>query len=145
MSEIWKKFEETKLSHSNVHHLLAVYRLLKEKGYARAADVSRHLKISRSSAFLTLKKLKEKGYLTEDENKFLKLTSSSLRLISNTLNSKQIVERFFKEVLFLSSKKAEEEACKIEHLISSETADAIDRFMMFLKSDKTKKSVKSKK
>jgi len=61
IKDVWKKFDETELRHSSVHHLLAVDTLLTEQGYVRATDVANYLQLSRASVSITLKKLRDKG------------------------------------------------------------------------------------
>jgi len=133
--EIWKKFEETELTHSNFHHLWAIHELLKKFGYARGSDVSKHLKISRGSAFITLKKLKERGLIYEDENKFFHLTKESKRLINNTLCNRRLLSLFLTKVLGVDENQALEDACKVEHLLSGETTEKLLKFMDYYCSD----------
>ena len=80
MNEVWKKFEENGLTHSSVHHVMAIHELLKDKGYARGIDVANYLDISRSSVSVTLHKLLAKGYIVEDNNKFFQLTDEGKEL-----------------------------------------------------------------
>ena len=43
MHDVWKQFEENNITHSAAHHLLAIFDLKKERGYARVSDVARRL------------------------------------------------------------------------------------------------------
>lgn len=133
--DYWKNFENMDLTHSAVHHLMAIYELRKHRGYARGVDVAKHLSITRGSAFTTLKNLKEKGYIKEDENKFYFLTSKGEQVVNNVLNIRHVFIQFFKDILGLSPAKAEEDACKIEHLISLETAQQLLKFIGFYLAD----------
>lgn len=132
--EVWKRFEDTELTHSGIHHLLAIHELKKEHGYARSVDVSKHLRISRGSASITLRKLKDKGFLQEDDNKFYSLTDAGEQLINNTLTTRRIVKKFFSDFLELPEEIAMEDSCKIEHLISSQTAESLVKFMGYFMS-----------
>lgn len=129
MKDIWKKFEQTELTHSSIHHLLAINSLLKENGYSRSVDVANHLNISRASVSITVTKLKEKGFVREDKNRFLGLSDKGKELVNSVLSKRRIVEQFFKEVLDLSSQDAEVEACKVEHLLSEPTGKKLISFM----------------
>jgi Mn-dependent DtxR family transcriptional regulator len=135
MKDIWKKFDETALSHSSVHHLLAINILLKENGYSRSVDIANYLNISRSSVSITLTKLKEKGFVKEDKNRFLQLSEKGNDLVNSVLSKRRIVERFFRDVLDLSDNEAEIEACKIEHLLSEPTGRKLITFMGYFLSD----------
>jgi len=129
MKDVWKKFEQTELSHSSIHHLLAINSLFKENGYSRSVDVSNHLNISRASVSITVTKLKEKGFVREDKNRFLRLSKKGRDLVNSVLSKRRIVEQFFREVLDLSSQEAEVEACKVEHLLSEPTGKKLISFM----------------
>jgi len=129
MKEIWKKFEETELTHSSVHHLMAVYHLIEQNGYARAVDISRYLSLTRGSISITLNKLKGKDYLEEDHNKFYKLTKKGEDFVRAVIDKRYILKKFFIEVLGLPPETAEIDACKIEHLLSEETGEKLLSFM----------------
>ncbi len=129
--ETWKKFDEVELSHSNTHYLLAIHTLLKEHGYARVIDVSRFMDITRGSASITLQKLKEKGYIAEDENKFLKLTEPGKHFVESVISKRRMLILFFTEVLGVPQDIAEEDACKMEHLLSKEVGERLITFINF--------------
>ncbi|TFH01274.1 MAG: metal-dependent transcriptional regulator [Calditrichales bacterium] len=129
MKDVWKKFDETALTHSSIHHLLAIKNLIKENGYSRAVDISNHLNISRASVSITVTKLKDKGFVREDKNRFLILSSKGERLVNSVMSKRRVVEQFFAEVLDLPTQEAEVEACKIEHLLSEPTGKRLISFM----------------
>lgn len=133
--ETWKEFESNPLTHSSAHYLMAAYELLADKGYCRAADIAKELEIARSSASLGIRMLVEKGYLKEDENKFLGMTENGKNLAEEIINRKVVFKRFFQDILKVKPHQAEIDTCKIEHLISSETGNALLAFMNFMSSD----------
>jgi len=130
--ETWKEFENNEITHSAAHHLMAIAYLLQEYGYARVTDVAKRLGITRGSASITLKALREKGYIIEDENKFLRLSSEGNTLAQLIRSKRKILIKFFKDVLKVDPAKAEIDACKIEHLISIETSGRLLTFVKFL-------------
>jgi DtxR family Mn-dependent transcriptional regulator len=131
-AHVWRSFEENALSHSSAHHLMAIHELLDRNGYARVTDVAKHLGITRGSVSVTLKTLKSKGYLTEDENKFLRLTGTGSEMVEAVVANRQVLLKFLHDVLALNSAQAEIDACKVEHLLSPETGDRLLRFLDFL-------------
>lgn len=122
IKDVWKKFDKTELHHSSVHHLLAVRTLTEDQGYARATDVSAYLQVSRASVSVTLRKLKEKGYIEEDKNKFLRLSQKGSNLTDAVLSKRHLMEMFFADILGVTSETAEADACKVEHLLTDETS-----------------------
>jgi DtxR family Mn-dependent transcriptional regulator len=127
--EIWKQFEENKITHSAAHHLLAVLELRDKRGYARVTDVAKHLGITTGSASTNLKGLKAKGLLIEDDNRFLTLSEEGEALARAVVARKKVFERFLLEVLKVSPEQAEVDACKTEHLLSAETAKKMEKYL----------------
>ncbi|NOX36550.1 MAG: metal-dependent transcriptional regulator [Calditrichaeota bacterium] len=128
----WKAFDQNEITHSAAHHLMAIAQLLSDRGYARVSDVARTLGITRGSASITLKALKEKGYVMEDENKFLFLTEKGDRLSHAIQSTRKILIKFLQDVLQVQPDQAEIDACKVEHLISEETGKKLLSFLKFL-------------
>jgi DtxR family Mn-dependent transcriptional regulator len=119
--DVWKEFSENPITHSAAHHLLAILELTESRGYSRVTDVAKFLEITTGSASTNLKNLKQKGYVVEDDNRFLCLSETGKQIAEAILNRRQILERFFTEVLGVSDEQAEIDACKTEHLLSAET------------------------
>ncbi len=126
--DIWKQFEENNITHSAAHHLTAILELREKRGYARVTDVAKYLNITTGSASTNLKSLKSKSLISEDENRFLALTPEGEALAKAVINRKKILIRFLTDVLDVESEQAEIDACKTEHLISSETARKLSQF-----------------
>ncbi len=135
LKETWKKFDEIELTHSSVHHLMAMHELLARNGYVRGVDIAKYLNISRSSVSITIHKLVKKGYIREDENKFYHFTEKGRALINNVLSKRKIIRLFFEKVLNIPEKIAEEEACKVEHLLEEETGQKLMNFIGFYLSE----------
>lgn len=134
-SGVWKAFEDNEITHSVAHHLAAISELMNRQGYARVSDVARYLDITRGSASLTLKALKRKHYVLEDQNKFLRLSEEAQRIVDLVMAKRAIVRKFLKDVLHVEEQQAEIDACKVEHLLSLETGEKLLHFMSFLLSD----------
>jgi len=135
MKELWKKFDEVELTHSSIHHLMAMHFLFSKYGYIRGVDIAGYLNISRSSVSITMKKLIAKGYVFEDENKLFHFNEKGKILIDSVLNKRKIIQIFFHKVLKLNEAQAEAEACKIEHLLSKETGEKLLTFVGYYLSD----------
>jgi Mn-dependent DtxR family transcriptional regulator len=133
--DVWKEFEHNTITHSGAHYLMTIQKLIDEQGYARVSDVARHLHITPGSASIMLKSLKEKGYLEEDRNRFLRLSGDGHRLAQSVRSHRQILITFLRDILHMDAEKAEIDACKIEHLISLETGERLLLFLQFLLSD----------
>ncbi len=132
--DVWKEFNENPITHSAAHHLLAILELSKKRGYARVTDVAKFLEITTGSASTNLKSLKLKGYVEEDDNRFLALSEVGNTVAVAILERREILEGFFIEVLGVSTDQAGIDACKTEHLLSAETTAKMLAFQNQLKS-----------
>jgi DtxR family Mn-dependent transcriptional regulator len=141
--DVWKQFEENGITHSGAHHLLAVFSLKKERGYARVTDVAKHLNITTGSASTNLKGLKQKGFITEDDNKFLILSKQGEMLARAVIARKEIFKKFLIDVIQVSEEQAELDSCKTEHLISHETSEKLLAFMQSLNKNSNKQKLNS--
>ncbi len=131
----WKEFGQTPVTHSAAHHMEAVADLIGEYGYARVTDVANRLSITRGSVSITIKNLKQRGYVTQDSRGFLRLTKNGDKIVRAVQARKAVLLRFFTDILGLDVDEAAGDACKIEHLISNKTAEGITHFLRFIESD----------
>ncbi len=120
INSVWKEFEEQKITHSAIHYLFAVEECLEKFGYARAVDISRALNITPGSCSTGLKSLLKKGFIVEDENKFIKLSKQGKDIVKVVEANRNSLIAFFKNTLKLDDDQAMKNACKIEHLLDSE-------------------------
>ena len=135
--EVWRAYEENELSHSAAHHLMAIHQLRKEHGYARVSDIAKHLSITKGSVSTAMKHLKERGYVQEDPNRFLELTERGLEVVQETEATRLVVQRFLSDALGMDEDDAMIDACKVEHLISTEARGRLVAFLQLLFSDTT--------
>jgi len=132
--DFWKAFDQNPITHSAAHHVVAIADLIDEFGYARVSDVARLLQITRGSVSVTLKNLKQRGLVTEDERRFLGLSEEGLGLAQAIRAKKRVMIHLLREVLGVDEEQAEIDTCKIEHLISATTAQRVIRLLRFIRS-----------
>lgn len=132
--KVWKEFEDNLLTHSAAHYLMTIHHLLEEHGYARVTDIARELNITRGSCSISLKPLKKRGLVVENDNKFLNLSDEVQRLAEIVEKNDGLLEALFRDVLGVDAEQAEIDACKIEHLLSIETSMQLANFIQFTRS-----------
>ena len=115
-----------KLHASGEDYLEAILVLQKEKGMVRSVDVARHMEVSKPSVCHAVAVLRDGGFLTMDEDHFLRLTDAGREV------AEKIYERhcFFTEQLIAAGvdpKTAEADACRIEHVISTESFEHLKK------------------
>lgn len=134
-NEVWKSFEENLLTHSAAHYLMTIRDLLESQGYARVTDIAKRLNITRGSCSISLKPLKKRGLVVEDENKFLMLSDEGRHLAEVVEKNDELLEVFLRDVLGVNADQAEVDACKIEHLLSIESSVKLCNFIECIRSD----------
>ena len=130
----WKEFDQNPISHSVAHHLVAIAELLEAYGYARVSDVARLLEITRGSASVTLKGLKTRGLVVEDDRRFLGLSKEGTRIARSIRAKKNVMKALFVELLGVEERQADIDTCKIEHLLSDATAERTSQLLLFPRS-----------
>ena len=128
----WREYDQNPVSHSVAHHLVAIAELIEEFGYARVSDVARVLKITRGSVSVTLKGLKGRGLVTEDDRRFVRLSKEGARIARGVQGKRHVMKRLMVELLGVPEEIAEADTCKIEHLISDVTAELAGRTVLAL-------------
>ncbi len=133
--DVWKLYEANELTHSAAHHLMSIHELRNQHGYARVSDVAQYLKITKGSVSSAMKHLKERGYVQEDHNRFLELTREGLKVVQETEATRLVVQKFLSDALGMDEDDAQIDACKVEHLISSEARARLVCFLRMLFSE----------
>ncbi len=107
-------------------YLEAMLMIQEEKGYIRSIDVAVQLGVTKPSVTYTTKRLKERGYITMNEDNFISFTEAGLKIASRTYHRHKMLTKFFVN-LGVDEDTAKEDACKVEHDLSQQTFDALCR------------------
>ena len=116
----------TKTHESAEMYLETILLLSKENRFVRSTDVAEHMGYSKPSVSRAVGLLKKGGYLLMDRNGHLTLTDSGREIATRIYERHVILTEFF-VWLGVDPAIASEDACKIEHDISTATFDAIKR------------------
>lgn len=113
-----------KIQQSAEDYLEAMLVLQEKHGYIRSIDIAKYLGVTKPSVSYAVKRLRESGYINMNANGPITLAPAGYKI------AKRIYERHKALTAFLiklgvSKEQAEEDACKIEHVISHETYVAI--------------------
>ncbi|MDY4812725.1 MAG: metal-dependent transcriptional regulator [Ruminococcus sp.] len=112
------------LKESGEMYLETIYVLSKKNPFVRAIDVGEYMGYSKPSVSRAMGLLKEGGYVTSDKEGHLKLTDLGIEVAEKTYDRHTTLSAYF-EKLGVSKEVATADACKIEHVISDETFEAI--------------------
>ena len=114
------------LGESMEDYLEAILVLSKCLDHVRSVDVASYLGFSKPSVSHAVKLLSEQGLIVLDVSKFLTLSEAGKRIAEETYAR----HTFFSEMLQnigVPKNIATEDACRIEHVISQETFEAIKK------------------
>ena len=109
-------------------YLETILRLSNESTRVRSIDVANQLGFSRASVSVATKNLKEQGYIEILPDNSLKLTNRG-EAIANQVFEKHRVLTDMLESFGVSKETAENDACRIEHIISDETFTKIKAYL----------------
>ena len=115
-----------KLMESGQMYLETIYVLSKEKASVRSIDVSEHMGYSKPSVSRAMGLLKTGGYITVDDLGGIRLTDTGREVAERIYERHTYLTRFLTG-LGVNPEVAAEDACRIEHVISSESFHAIKR------------------
>ena len=117
------------IQESGENYLETILLLKNKLGSVRSIDVANALGLSKPSISRAMGILRDNGYLTMEPNGNLELTEKGIETASAIYERHRLITRFLSEVLGVSSETAEDDACRIEHIISEETFEAFKRFL----------------
>lgn len=121
---------------SKEDYLEAILINLNELGACRVTDLAHQMGFSKSSASVALNKLEAEGFIKRDDWRIL-LTEKG-RLLAQRIYDRHLF--FLQWFIDLGVEKtiAEEDACKIEHILSDESYEKIKAHVEKLKAQKVK-------
>ncbi len=108
-------------------YLEAILVLAKKSGYVRSIDVSEYLGYSKPSVSRAMGILREGGYILMEKDGAITLTDSGKKL-AETIYERHTVLSELLIRLGVDEKAATDDACRIEHVISDESFQAIKQY-----------------
>ncbi|MBQ8237439.1 MAG: metal-dependent transcriptional regulator [Oscillospiraceae bacterium] len=117
-----------RLQESGEMYLESIYVLGQRSGNVRSIDISEYMGYSKPSVSRAVSLLKNAGYITMDEDNYLHLTDTGFE-IAHKIYQRHTVLSALLERIGVSRETAAEDACRMEHAISDETFEAIQRFV----------------
>lgn len=110
------------LSSSYEDYIETIYDLAQLNGGAvRSVDVANALGFSKASVARATKNLRELGYIEQERYGEITLTDMGREYGRHILTRHKVLRAFLIDALGVDEKRANEEACKMEHTISEET------------------------
>ena len=109
-------------------YLETIYVLSKKNAAVRSIDVADYMGYSKPSVSRAVSLLKKNGYVVMNEDSSLTLTEVGKQTAEKIYERHNVLTEFLMG-LGVDEQTADEDACKMEHVISDQTLDAIKKFV----------------
>lgn len=116
------------INESAENYLETILVLSKRLPVVRSVDICNELGFKKSSVSVAMKNLREKNHITVSDAGFINLTASGRAIAEMIYERHQFLSAWLIN-LGVSENIATEDACKIEHVISSESFQAIKEYV----------------
>lgn len=117
----------------NIHesaenYLETILILSKSLPVVRSVDIANELGFKKSSVSVAMKNLRENGYIDVDDNGYISLLAKGME-IAETMYERHIAISSWLIAIGVNPETAVEDACKIEHVISAESFEAVKNYL----------------
>ena len=114
---------------SGENYLETILLLQQQNGFVRSVDVANALDYTKASISRAMRILKEDGYIEIARSGQITLTPQGMEKACDIYERHQVLTRFLMTALGVSHKTADADACRIEHVLSEETFDAVREYV----------------
>lgn len=117
-----------KIQESAENYLETILILGQKKGNVRSIDIAHELEFKKPSVSVAMKNLRQNGFIEVDDSGFITLTASGRQIAESIYERHLLFSRWLTE-LGVNEKTAAEDACKMEHVLSTESFEAIKKHL----------------
>ncbi|HVP19477.1 MAG TPA: metal-dependent transcriptional regulator [Spirochaetia bacterium] len=110
-------------------YLEAIYKLHQEGKKLGTTELGKELAVSPASATEMMDRLVDKGLAEKSRDRGIVLTRRGKKAALELIRKHRISERFLVDVLGMDWKDVHEEACKLEHVLSSEVESRMEAML----------------
>ncbi|MGC8969211.1 MAG: metal-dependent transcriptional regulator [Conexivisphaera sp.] len=111
-------------------YLRTIYELQRSKGFARVKDVSGALGVSMPTALEELRELEREGLIVYRKGD-VRLAEEAEHAAEALDRKRRILRDFLERVLEADPSEADREACYLEHFVSDELLERMERMLRF--------------
>lgn len=115
-----------KIQESAENYLETILMISERKPQVRSIDIVNELEFSKPSVSIAMKNLRENGYILMDQDGHITLTDSGRKIAETIYERHKLLSRWLAG-LGVDEITAVKDACRIEHVISAESFEAIKR------------------
>jgi DtxR family Mn-dependent transcriptional regulator len=100
---------------------LEMVSFLSDDGEVRVTDIATRLGVSKPSVLTALRNLEEQGLIEHERYRTVTLTQRGALQAAGIRDRHDFLTSFLRDTLGVSAETAEDDACKMEHILSEET------------------------
>jgi DtxR family Mn-dependent transcriptional regulator len=100
---------------------LEMVSFLSDDGEVRVTDIAARLGVSKPSVLTALKILEEQGLLEHERYRTVSLTKKGALQAADIRGRHDFLTSFLRDIVGVDADTAEQDACKMEHILSEET------------------------
>lgn len=116
------------INESAENYLETIYILSQKLPAVRSVDIANELGFKKSSVSVAMKNLREKNHISVTDSGFIQLTESG-KQIAEMIHERHKLLMGLLTKLGVPNEIASEDACKLEHVLSHESFEAIKRYV----------------
>ncbi len=116
------------MKESGEMYLESIYVLCRDKTAVRSVDVAEYMKYSKPSVSRAVGLLKQQGYITVDTDGSISLTEEGASAAQSIFERHTVLTKVLCS-LGVDRETASEDACRMEHIISETTFQALKQYL----------------
>lgn len=116
------------INESAENYLETILILSERLPVVRSVDIAVEMNFKKSSISVAMKNLRENGYITVSDAGFITLTDKGHEVADMIYERHRFLSKWL-TALGIDEKTAAEDACRMEHVISPESFEAIKKFV----------------
>lgn len=108
-------------------YLEQIFRLQEATGAARTGDVAKRLGVAPSTVVNVVKWLEKKGLVVRQPYRGIRLTEEGRKAALQAIRKHRLAERLLTDLLHMDWDKVHEAACRLEHGLTEEIMESLER------------------
>ena len=116
------------INESAENYLETILMLSKKLPVVRSVDIANELGFKKSSVSIAMKNLRENHHIVVSDAGFITLTEAGRQIAERIYERHELISNWLMRI-GVNEETALEDACKMEHVISQESFEAIKKFI----------------
>ncbi|MBN2878704.1 MAG: metal-dependent transcriptional regulator [Clostridia bacterium] len=110
-------------------YLEVIYNIEQENGIIRSVDIAKELGYSKPSVNRAINRLKDDGLISQEPYGQITMTNLGRETAEKIMNKHIMLTEYLMISLGLSREMAEADACRMEHVVSKDTMEAVKAYV----------------